>query len=485
MNKLLEILKNKIATFSQLKEEKESSIVEANRLQSIIGIIKENPLNLYELDDDSLIIILQSIELTEEEQEIIKKGKKIYEAWTEFGDMITQINSVNNFIVSVLQKRLSEQRCNLIDKISECKYDMIIMERAKKLFTELNDQESPITDLELLFKILKTSNLTDQEKVNIKIEINARNVSKFKEQTPITSEELSKQYAEQIARLDEKLNTEFNNSTLNRIRAVSELLQECQTSDDISSVLEDWQTSFEINGKDRLKKVINGLLMFKMMEELTLRTVSLDDEEALESVDKTRKVINLLNEYNESLDIMSELKEQEVDLGTTVIDSKAQQCVQEFREDPKDYPNTVVLLSDAVKRDIEDIKDQQILEDSFVLIEKLKKGTIDDREKDKYLHNKNIRDCEVLRPNSKGRQARVVYLKLSPNVYGILLVNSRNGNNPKSNVSTIETRKKSCNIENLINNQAALDTLILGSVETYKSLKDKVSTVKVGVKTHE
>ena len=322
---------------------------------------------------------------------------------------------------------------------------------------------------------MSESSFPVHEQIDIKLEINSRNNALYKSQS-LNIEPADSHYIEngidEIDRIEHLLSERFNPTTLNNMKSIASLLSSCKTKEELESIIGDWKFSF---GNDSILSIIDGLISLKQIEMLTLKELIAGEENNYkEDTNSLELQLKLLEEYKESSLTVNKLEDDSL-IGDITEDissrDKFQEALDHYSSDPLLYPTCVLFLSDSVERDIKEISDQETIDDIFLLIEKLKKNEI--IQKTKLVHNKKIRDIEQIKPNSKGRQARVFAVRLSDNIYGILQLSSKKSVNPREDIETIEARRKQCNID-MLKQEINAPEVLNYYVEKTKIISDKL-----------
>lgn len=472
--KLMKLLEEKISSLDKKRYIGEQKIAEISQLREVIRTIKNNPFGLAELSDDQASYVVNALSLDDSYFETIKKYKVIYEAYLQFGrEVIPQIETVEEFLDDI-NKRLDNRSTTLTDEVVEHQYIIVQHEEHSKLMEELRDPEKIISSTSVLFKILNESTLSTDEKNEILFSINSKNNSLFTkmtlEQTPANGIETNN-FEEEIVAIESRLEEQFNPATLNSIKAVAKLLLNCKTKEELTDVIDEWKFSF---GDESINKVVDALISLMDIETLTIR--GLFDEDTLgfdEEILKIETHTQFLREYRDSIEKVNNIENSSA--VADVSSNKVEQALADYHDDPLSTPNIVLFLSDAISRDIKSIYDNETLEDVFLLIEQLKNDNVENRSK-----MGGETGLEKLKPKSKGKQARVVFVKLDTNIYGILHVSGKKGDTPKGWITTIEARRNNCDIDNLrktINDPEVLEHYVNKTKEISTKLKAKVSAL--------
>lgn len=482
-DKLLNMLNKKVEELQLQKEQGERKIVEIKQIQNIIRTIQNNPFDLYELDNEAIDYIFSALSLGDEYLEKVINYKVVYEGYKKFGRAaVPQISLVEEFI-DLVKTRLDERKYNLSDEVAEHQYVNVLFKEYNDLRQELQNPEKVVTRIKILSKFLRESSLSLKEQIDIKLEINSRNNSLYESQN-LSVEPINDNYDEnnvtEIAKIEQSLSERFNPATLNNMKSIAELLSYCKTREEIESIIGEWKFSFS---NDSIISIVDGLISLKQIEMLTLEELIADeDDDYKEDVSAIDLQLKLLQEYKESSLAVSELEEDSL-VGDITEDissgDKFQEALDNYSSDPLTYPTCVLFLSDSIERDIKDISDQETIDDIFLLIEKLKKNEI--IQKTKLVNNKRLRDVEQIKPNSKGRQARVLTVRLSDNIYGILQLSSKKSVSPREDTETIETRRRMCNIDKL-REEINTPELLSYYVEKTKIISDKLMSKVSGNK---
>lgn len=477
-DKLIKLLNEKIDLLKIEQELERSQLEEIQRLQTIIKAIQNNPFELYNLEDGTIEYIVSTLSLGQDYLEKLEKYKVIYDACLQFGrEAIPQVAIVEKFIKETKEK-LTAQKCSLADEVAKHQYTIVQCQNYDSLQHELSDPNKYVTRVDLLIKLLDESSLDTSEKNAIKLEIISRNNAIYQNALSANSNEEIKykdDYDDRINEINEKLAEKFNPATLNNLNAISNLLSSCETKEEIEQIIDEWKFTF---GDDSFLEVIDGLIDLKNVEMLLLRSLVGDEIDKYQSdLDDVNSQISLLEEYRESI-----LETNELEENSTLVEideeefSKVQRALNNYSEDPLATPNCVLFLTDAIDRDIRSIDDQETLEDIFLLIEQLRNNNVE--LKMRFTNNRNLRDLEKLKLNSKGKQARVIIVNLDDNIYGVIHVCGKKATSPKDLATTLESRRKNCNIDYLkhhIREPQVLDDYVEKTKNISKKLKDMVT----------
>ncbi|MBQ7136810.1 MAG: hypothetical protein IJO43_02385 [Bacilli bacterium] len=473
-DKLINLLEEKISVLDQKRRDEEHKIEEIRQLHKVIRTIKNNPFGLAELNDEQASYVVNALGLGDSYYETIKKYKVIYEAYLQFGrDVIPQIEVVEEFLDDI-NKRLDNRSTTLTDEVVEHQYTIIQHEEHSRLMDELREPEKIVSKMEVLFKILNESSLSTGEKNEILFYINSKNNSLFEKlslEDSVVNTGDNNGLEEEIIAIENRLEEQFNPSALNSIKAVAKLLLDCKTQEELEDVIDEWKFAF---GDESITKVVDALISLMDIETLTIKGLFDQDtpgyEEELANIETH---IQFLREYKDSIEQVNDIENNSA--VTEVSSNKVEQALAEYNDDPLSTPNIVLFLSDAINRDIKSIYDNETLEDVFLLIEQLKNDNVEDRSK-----MGGGTDLEKLKPKSKGKQARVVFVKLDSNIYGILHVSGKKGDTPKGWITTLEARRNNCDIDNLrktINEPEVLEIYVNKTKEISAKLKSRVSAL--------
>lgn len=451
-DKLLGLLSEKITILKSTKDKGEENLKEIKTIQGIINKIKEEPFELYNLEDEAMLYVVESLSLGQDYLEKLEKYKIIYDGYLQFGrSAIPQIALVEKFIEET-KLRLNERRCSLSDDIVKNQYAILQYNEYNELLKEVSDPASYISRIDLLIQLLDESDLEEKEKNTIKLEVISKNNEIYQKESSNTKSVTVNEendYEDKINAINERLEENFSQTTLNNLNSISSLLSSCQSREEVEKIIDEWKITF---GDESFVKIVEALIDLKNIDLLTLKAIIGNDlAEYKNEADAIITQMDLLKEYKESLLKANELEDNSasVEIEDDMVENKLQQALNDYVEDPKATDNCVLFLSDGLDRDIRSIEDRETLEDVFLLIEQLRHNKVDLQH---FSHNNLLKDLIRLKPNSRGRQARVVVAKLDSNIYGIIHVCGKKADNPKSLISTLDYRKKNCNIEQLKNN---------------------------------
>lgn len=474
MDKLLKKIEDKISSLRVQKDKEENQIEEIKQLQEVINIINENPFSLYNLDDKTANYVVQSLKLDDDFFKNVKKYKIIHETCLQFGEeAVPQINMVKEFIQETKDK-LNNRKYSLADEVANHQYTINQFEEYSELYEEVSTPDKIVTKIDLLIKNIEESGLEQKNKNALKMAINEKNNKLFQKEIIKFSETTIDDISEsdkQIDEINQKLEKEFNSLTLNNLIAVSNLLSSCKSEIELEKIIAEWKYSF---GDESFVKIVDGLISIKTIEWLTLRDLIGDDvEKYQDDIRNMDMQLDFLERYKLDSNIVNDL---ENNANTADVNStKLEQMISEYVDDPLVSPNTVLIISDSVDKDIKSIDDQETIEDVFVLIEQLKNDKVDSK-----VRLMALKDIEFLKPKSKGRQARIAYTRLGENIYGIINVSAKKGDNPKVWISTVNSRKKNCDIDKLrtkISDEETLDYYVTKTKDIMNKLKDRIVTV--------
>lgn len=467
--KLLMLINEKLLLVEEAKDKRELKIEEITRLKDVIASLKDNPFKLYELDTNDFVYVSKSLSLSDEYLNQLSKFKTIYEGFLKFGrDAIPQISLVENFVGAT--KELLEKRTALLaDKIAEYQYAESMERQYAKLKDEVISEDKEIASVDLLLELVNSSSrLSDEEKNNIKMEAIKKNNALYEKMLLSTDEA---QMSRKINEINERLNETFKPKTLLKIKEVYKILSQCSNDEDISSILDQWSYSF---GDDFNPKVVEALIAFANIDFLETKSLIADEENHKDDLEPIENRIRLLKEYKESTDELEELEEEATEVLVNKT-GKLEQALSEYDNDPLGTKNCVLFLSERIENDIRDIDSQETIEDAFLLIEQLRNDNVGKRVV--FTSNKKLKGLEELKPNSKGRQARVVYTRLRDNIFGIIGLFGKKADSSRSITTTLDSRKKNCNIDELqttISNEDVFEHYLELTRDISMKLKDRV-----------
>ena len=473
VNNLLEVLDNETSELNGKIAEGKSRIDRIFQLEQIINTLQNAPFDFYSLDSDAVDFVASELEIDEKYLERMSKCKDIYQIWLQFGsNAVPQISMVESFIEE-LKQHLEEKKLALVDKATEDQYNISRYNELCHLSERLKDPNQPTLLTPLLEE--KMNDMTLQDKIAAKKEMIAKNNGIYSKMLPIDLVTTSDDYDEQIEELQTQLEEEFNPNTLKQLNAVSDLLASCQSQEEINSIIDKWWGTFDYEYQG---KIIAGLIKLKKVDLLVIKSVtSKNMVNYQDDIEKINMQISALEEFDEALKESADLEENavETELPGLFSDSKVDYYLNKYEEDPMASPNCVLFLNDGIERDIRSIPDKETLEDIFILIEQLK----DDQANLKsFTSNKNLKSIYSLRPNSSGRQARVICAKLDDNIYGVICVYAKKANNPKHLHNLIESRRKNCDLDGLkskIKDEENLSYYCEKTKQISKTLKENVS----------
>lgn len=480
MDDLLKKLTEKIDTLKIEKEQREEKIKEIKELQAIINTILKNPFNLYDLDEKTVIYLSSALSLDNEYFQTLARNKVIYDGYLQFGrDAVPQISLVEDFVEET-RKSLTDKKYSLVDEVANTQESLLLHQAYTKLLEELTNPDTYVSNVETLITLLDESSFEEKYKNDVKLEIISKNNRIYQMELAncdnpqirgggVTSDE-------EIQKIEDGLQEKFGPETFHALKSVSNLLSSCKTREEIETIMQDWKFVFDA---EDLVEVIDGLVSLKRIETLLFSDIVGKD---LASCEKDIKEINLqvelLNEYKESLLTVAKQEAEAIPLetDTSLSKSKLHQALDEYSEDPLSTPNCVLFLSDSIERDIKSISDRETLEDIFLLIEQLKNNNISHQSS---LLETAGKDVYHLKPTSMGRQARVAYTKLTGNMYGIVQVFGKKADRPKSDITTLKNRVKSCNFKRLkkeLEDPQVLDYYVERTKMMSSKLKEEVAT---------
>ena len=460
--KLLMLINEKLLLVEEAKDKRELKIEEITRLKDVIASLKDNPFKLYELDTNDFVYVSKSLSLSDEYLNQLSKFKTIYEGFLKFGrDAIPQISLAENFVGAT--KELLEKRTALLaDKIAEYQYAESMERQYAKLKDEVISEDKEIASVDLLLELVNSSSrLSDEEKNNIKMEAIKKNNALYEKMLLSTDE----------AQMSRKINDTFKPKTLLKIKEIYKILSQCSNDEEIASILNQWSYSF---GDDFNPKVVEALIAFANIDFLETKSLIADEENHKDDLEPIENRIRLLKEYKESTDELEELEEEATEVLVNKT-GKLEQALSEYDNDPLGTKNCVLFLSERIENDIRDIDSQETIEDAFLLIEQLRNDNVGKRVV--FTSNKKLKGLEELKPNSKGRQARVVYTRLRDNIFGIIGLFGKKADSSRSITTTLDSRKKNCNIDELqatISNEDVFEHYLELTRDISMKLKDRV-----------
>lgn len=457
--KILDKLEEKISLLGSEKELKEKQINEIDRLQDMIRVLKDDPLSFYSLSEEQVGYISEFIDIDVSQ---LRKYSKIYECYLLYGeDAVEQISDVKLF-VNAVKDRLDDRNCKLADEIAERSLTIIKYESYSELFNQLNDDNCYVTRIELLIDFLADSDLTDEEKRLIKLDVLDRNVRLYNElvetkdlgpvydnnddlDDEVIEDTVDNEYDIQKNIILEKIQSEFSPKTCKYLKAVAESIEKTDSREEVLNLLEEWEPVF---GNNSSENIVSGIIGYLKIGALEIRSIIEEDAvfsmEYTPELDKINEKICMLEEYKIGLGSIKEEQEKETEL--KVISSSKFDCmVANYNPDPLASPNCVLFLNDAVESDITSIKDPEAIKDVFVLIENLKNGVSGYNHR--YTYNDVLRDIQILKPHSKGHQARIAYKHLKDNTVGILWIGAKKADNPKDILKTVGLRQRNSNMD--------------------------------------
>lgn len=480
MDDLSKKLTEKIDALKTEKEQNEEKIEEIKKLKGIIDAIQENPFSLYNLDEDTVMYLSSVLSLDASYLQTLARNKVIYDGYLQFGrEAIPQISLVEEFVEDT-KKALVDKKHDLTDEVAGYQESLLLHQGYTQLLEELKNPDAYVSNIDLLITLLDESSLEEKYKNDIKLKIIAKNhriyqtkLSSF--DTPqIREDEVTND--EEIQKIEDGLQERFGPESLQALKTVSNLLSSCKTREEIEKVMQEWKFVFAAQD---LTEIIDGLISLKNVEILLLSDIV---GKNLESCEEDMRDINLqldlLKEYRESVLTLEEQEKEAISLetDTSLSKSKLRQALDEYNEDPLATPNCVLFLSDSIANDIKAMDDKETIEDVFLLIEQLKNNNSSYQS---VLLDGIGKDMRHLKPSSARRQARVVYTKLTRNIYGIIQVFGKKANNPKSSNTTLKNRIRNCNLGQLkseIEDPEVLNDYVERTKAISSKLKEAVST---------
>ena len=472
---LKKLLDDRLVSLDEELKKEEKRIQDIAKVQDVVRRIEDDPYILYTSNGEELVKFL-GLDSTK-----IETFRKIYEGYLVYGrSAIPQISLVEEETV-VIKKDLESKICFLSDVIAKHQGNVLLCKGYKALSLQVLNEESYITQIDVLIDLLNSSNLTIEEKNDIKRHINARNImvqkslmaNDIKEEVVDDSEAslVVSDNANKIAELSAQLDSIFGVEALTHLKTIAELLNDCDSVGDIENLLAGWQYSFG----DSYSQIVDGVIILKSIEILELKDAfGEENEEILEEVAMLDEQITILSDYKNSIEM-----EKNADcIDTSVGMNEYERAIFEYNPDPFSYPVRVFFLNNAVGRDIDSIKDKETLQDLFLLLENLKKGNA---------QPKNLTDVGVksLKPSKRGRQARIRYVPLEDNVCVIVQVMEKKADNSRADKKTLSLRVKEVNDleRRMVKDSTVIEDLsdvTMVHSDKLMSLITKTSTNKIG-----
>lgn len=487
VNELLNLVNKKIENLKQEEEERTIQIQKIQQIYDFLLGIKKEPSVLYSLGDDKLRYVVDLLSLDGKYLEKLSRNKIIYEAFTKFGR------------TAVPQIALLEEESTNLQEIIDTKIRSLDAEKEEfeksesssieyeKLKEEIMDEHTPITSLLLINALLVEYKIEFLDQLNIKLSINDKNARVYQEKQEKLKREEQKEIIvaeaiekdennlSEVEQLSEKIENNFTHNERVNLQLMADGVVDCKFKEELDAFLEEWKYAF---GDRPWDTVIEGVIELKVIEKLT--TLEIVGDEVKEYSDELSDLDNqiaLLNDYYDDMFLESvEIRETTPVQGLSKLDN----ALQRYTDDVLSTPIVVLYLNDALDKDIRSIADNETLADVFILIEQLK---YDEAEYTcKFTNAKNHKDLYESKPLSKGKQARVIYTKLSDNIYGLISVTGKKADYPKSWKTMIEQRRKNCNVDSLredIKDKHVLD----GYVNMTQNISNKLYEMVSGIGT--
>lgn len=470
--RLVMLLDEKISMLQADGEDKNRKMEEIKHVKRIIKVLQNNPFNLYTLKPEELKVVVSILPEEIDFVEKVAKYRTIYEGCLQFGrEAIPQVSLIEDY-VRTTQATLEEKGHELTDKIASYQYTDAKLRKYSDLFEEINDEDSLITDTSTLIDLINSSNLSDEEKNDIKLSIIKRNNAVYgKAVAANTKVEISEK--SDIELIEEQLRQEFSDEVLVQIKSISDNISICKSEEEIDAFLKGCKYSFR---DSFYPKVIAGIIAYQNIELLVLRSVvGQDEEEYIDDINVVKQKIGILRKYAQGAAMMDDLEKNAEPVNLEDNRSKLEVALENYKEDPLKTPNCVLFLGKQLLGDIKDIEDRETLEDVFLLIEQLKN---EEENKHGLKGDGSLKGIGLLKPKSRGRQARVAFTHLDDNVYGIMYIFGKKADNPKSVRSTIDYRRRNFDLDKLrrqISDPEVMDSYIEMTKDISLKLKSYVS----------
>lgn len=504
---LLKLLNEKIVSLRDEAEKTDKNKEEIVQLQDIVRKVKDDPYCLYTSDDSNYVRLLG---YSSEQLQEIEKCKRIYGLYVQFGmdkDVIPQISIVEESAKKI-EEDLERKVMLLSDVIARHQAIILGCQSYENLLNEIKDKSSYVTEIKALLELLNESNLEVSERNKIKRAVIAKNNLIYQQTREVALEEqrkaeLAKKAMQQVsvvdestdnlgetesdtelevsaATIEERFETEeereiaqltrnlehtFGKCTIKRMQELVRTILSCENDQQINDLLD----GYKFSNSEKYLEMVDGLISLMRIDILMAKYFS--DEEMIK---KYNQPLLALEEYRVCL---SDEQKAEVEaIGVDVDGLKDfEKALQEYDSNPLSTPNQVIFLNNAVGRDIASIKDKTTLQDIFLLIEGFRKGEI---------RCDSMSDLEMrkLKPNKKGRQARVMLLHIDNNVYGVVCVHAKKDNRTPFKFFKNREAKGFTAIENLNSGEVLMTDLIDYTSQQMDKLVSRISNKPVSTK---
>lgn len=471
--RLVMLLNEKISLLQTDRDDKNKKMEEIKQVKKIIKTLQSNPFNLYTLKPDELNALANILPDDTDFIKTVSKYKTIYEGCLQFGrEAIPQVSLIEDYVRNT-QTILEEKGHALTDKIASYQYTDAKLRRYSKLYEEINSEDKLITDAGLVIDLINSSNLTDEEKNNIKLAVINRNNSIYRK-TIADNHQINIGPKTDIEIIEEQLKQEFPDSILLKIKSISDTISMCNSEEEVDIFLKGCKYSFK---DSYYPKAIAGVIAYQNIELLILKSViSESKEESEEDINAIKAKIAVLRKYAQGAEMIDELERNAQVVNLDDSRTKLETALSSYEEDPLKTQNCVLFLGKQLYGDIKDIEDRETLEDVFLLIEQLKNET--NINKHTLTGDGGFRGIGTLKPKSRGRQARIAFAHLDENIYGLVYIFGKKADNPKDVRSTIASRRKNFDIDKLkkqISDPEVMESYIELTRDISLKLKARVS----------
>lgn len=410
-----------------INEEKKTQ--EIGRFQEVIRAIEKEPFILYTTQGEPFIKLLG----LDEKQ--ISGYRKIYEGYIRFGrENIPHIKLVEDENEKIKVDLLKKVQF-LSDVIAKHQANILRVSRYKKLFAELNDENSYITQIDVLIELFKNSSFSFEDKNNFLREVNTRNVilqKQSEKETELIDElevdeantDYESLYAKEAREIKQQLEKDFGSQSLKHLYSINDFIKGQKDKEEVRLILSGWAYSFSKSIND----ILDGIIALKRIDILELKD-NFEEEEVASEIELINEQIMILNGYKQESD-MQEL------INTNTDNNDYERAVLEYNPDLLSYPVKVLFLNNTVGKELENIEDMETLRDLFVLLENIKKGT----EYSKFLEA--FDKLKQTDPQKHGHQARIRYQMLTPDVCVVVQMIGKKADKTRREQETLELRLK-------------------------------------------
>jgi len=490
---IIKLLKEKISALGESVKKDQDKIKELSSLAEIIRKIKDNPYILYK---DEGKIFIDALGFSEEEKKSLQKWRTIYEASLLYGKKaVPQIEEVEKGTKQIVEQLL-EKICMLDDVIARRNLSSLLLDGYKKLTDEVLNEDSFITEIDILIELLNDSKLTEEEKNKVKLVVNDRNVRVFNQRKQFQEESIEKaedveevsvgleeevlqepliednEYSRERKKIESELESKFGKKTLNSLKSVLDLFSSYESLEEIQKLLSEWEFSLGVS----YIEIIDALIMIKKIDMLVCQEVLMDQEVILESdreeIEKIQSEISLLEEHKSIILKVKKIEEESIEVDVSESMSEIDKYLSEYSSDPKSTPKCLLFLNSGVGKDISKIKNESTLRDVFLLIERFRRGEIQPINIVRY---EGIRELKL----SNRSQARVMIVHLDENVYGVVNVLCKKTTRDSYSAGVWGVREKEANI--LVKSYKEKPEFAARLIESTSELMDQlVERVKKG-----